>query len=56
MPLGEDFDCSTGSNSRKDFRKVRIYPSFSKIYERRYLTIGLVHRSETRIEADRDNR
>ena len=56
MPLGGDFDSYTGSNSRRDFRKVRIYPTFSKICERRYPTIGLVHHPETRIEADRDNR
>ena len=51
------FNHCTGSHSHNNFKAaVGIYPIFSKIYGRRYLTIGLVHGHTTCVDADEKNR
>ena len=56
MPLKEDFDCCAGRKNHREFKKLRIYTSSSKIYGREYPTTGLVHHPETHSEVDGDNR
>ena len=51
----QNFRCCTGSQRRSNSKIKGIYPSFSKIYGRRYLIIGLVHSPNTHIDADEDN-
>ena len=50
------FNHCTGSHSHNNFKAVGIYPIFSKIYGRRYSTIGLVRGPTTFVGADEKNR
>ena len=56
MILRQDFGCCTGIHRRGNSKAKAIYPSFSRIYGRRYLIIGLVRGPDTHVNADENNR
>ena len=52
----KDFGCYTGSPRHSNSKMKRACPSFSKIYARRYLTIGLVRGPDAHVDVDENSR